>query len=109
MWNFFRIAKVNKSLLIKADALHYSSDLVMNSGILIALLGIKFFGWWWADAIFAIGIALWIIKNALPIIWSGISMLLDQSLGEDEIREIRQSFQDRKELRSFHYLKTRRS
>lgn len=30
MWNFLRIAKVNNSLLIKSDALHYSSDLYMN-------------------------------------------------------------------------------
>ncbi len=30
MWNFLRIAKVNNSLLVKSDALHYSSDLFMN-------------------------------------------------------------------------------
>lgn len=88
MWNFLRIAKVNNSLLIKSDALHYSSDLFMNGGILIALLLTKYFSLWWADAVFAFGIALWIMKNAIPIIWSGVSMLLDQSLTEEEIREI---------------------
>lgn len=96
MWNFFRIAKVNNSLLIKSDALHYSSDLFMNGGILIALLLTKYFLLWWADSIFALGIALWIAKNALPIIWSGISMLLDQSLTEGEIDEIEKILQNEK-------------
>lgn len=80
MWNFLRIAKVHDSLLVRSDALHYSSDLFMNVGILIALLASKYLSLWWADSIFAIAIALWIAKNALPIIWSGISMLLDRAL-----------------------------
>ena len=109
MWNFLRIARVTESLIIRADALHYSSDLIMNGGILAALLGLKFFGWWWADAIFAIGIAIWIIKNAIPIIWSGVSMLLDRALAEEDIAMIESLFRERKELKSFHYLKTRQS
>lgn len=43
MWNFFRISKVTKSLLIRSDALHYSSDFFMNGGILVALLASKYF------------------------------------------------------------------
>ena len=109
MWNFLRIAKVNNSLLIKSDALHYSSDLFMNGGILIALLLTKYFSLWWADAVFAFGIALWIMKNAIPIIWSGVSMLLDQSLTEEEIREIETILKNEKWLEWYHYLKTRKS
>jgi ferrous-iron efflux pump FieF len=93
MWNFFRISRVHDSLLIRSDALHYSSDIVMNSGILIALIITKYLGIWWIDAIFAIGIALWIVKNALPIIWSGISMLLDTALSHEEMAEIERIFQ----------------
>ncbi len=98
MWNFLRIAKVHNSLLIKSDALHYSSDLFMNGGILIALLLTKYFSLWWADSVFAIGIALWIVKNALPILWSGISMLLDRSLSDGEISEIDQLIREEKHL-----------
>lgn len=109
MWNFLRIAKVNNSLLIRSDALHYSSDLVMNGGILVALILTKYFSLWWTDSIFAIGIALWIIKNAIPIIWSGISMLLDKSLKAEEISEIETIFKNEPLLESYHYLKTRQS
>lgn len=109
MWNFLRISKVNNSLLIRSDALHYSSDLFMNGGILLALILTKYFSLWWTDSIFAIGIALWILKNAIPIIWSGVSMLLDRSLSEKEIDEIDALFKNEKAITSYHYLKTRQS
>lgn len=109
MWNFLRISKVTNSLLIKSDALHYSSDLFMNGGILLALLASKFFDFWWCDSIFAIGIGLWIIRNALPIIWSGILMLLDRALDAESIKKIEKFITEEPEIEDFHYLKTRTS
>jgi ferrous-iron efflux pump FieF len=109
MWNYLRIARIHDSLLTRADALHYSSDLVMNIGILIALVLTRYLGLSWIDAVFATLIALWIIWNALPIIWSGISMLLDSALSDEEVREIEKILQDEKSLESYHYLRTRRS
>ncbi len=109
MWNFLRIQKVSNSLLIKSDTLHYASDLFMNGGILIALMGSKFLGLWWCDAIFAVGIGLWIIKNSLPIIKNGISMLLDHSLDLKSVKKIQSLIRSEKNLESYHYLKTRKS
>jgi ferrous-iron efflux pump FieF len=109
MWNFLRISRVNDSLLIRSDALHYSSDLFMNGGILIALIIGKYFGLWWADAVFAVGIGLWIIRNALPIIWSGATMLLDRSLSREEVKIIEDFIREEGEVEDFHYLKTRTS
>lgn len=109
MWNFLRISKVTNSLLIKSDALHYASDLYMNGGILIALLASKFFGLWWCDAVFAIGIGLWIIRNALPIIWSGILMLLDRSMDAESVKKIESLIMAENGVENFHYLKTRTS
>lgn len=109
MWNFIRIAKVHNSLLIRSDALHYSSDLFMNGGILLALLLTKYFDLWWTDSVFAFGIALWIAKNAFPIIGNGISMLLDRSLSEREVWEIERLLKNEKSLTGYHYLKTRQS
>ncbi len=109
MWNFLRISKVTNSLLIKSDALHYSSDLYMNGGILLALLASKFFGLWWCDAVFAVGIGLWIIHNALPIIWSGILMLLDRALDTESVKIIEKLITAEEGVEDFHYLKTRTS
>ncbi len=109
MWNFLRISKVTNSLLVRSDALHYSSDLFMNGGILIALLASKYFGLWWCDSIFAIGIGIWIIKNALPIIGNGMHMLLDRALDSESIKKIENFIMEEKEVEDFHYLKTRTS
>lgn len=109
MWNFLRISKLHNSLLIKADALHYSSDLYMNGGILIALIASKYLGLWWCDSVFALGIGLWILSNALPIIGSGISMLLDRSLDPTSIEKIEKMLLTNPAIESFHYLKTRKS
>lgn len=109
MWNFLRISKVTKSLLIKSDALHYSSDLFMNAGILVALLLGKYLGFWWADAVFAVGIGLWIIHNSLPIIWSGATMLLDRALSTEDIKKIEAFIMEEDGVEDFHYLKTRTS
>jgi ferrous-iron efflux pump FieF len=68
--------------------MHYTSDVAMNTGILAGLLAVKYLGWWWVDALFAILIGLWIVKNAAPILWGGISMLLDHAFSEDEIERI---------------------
>lgn len=81
----------------------------MNGGILIALLASKFFGLWWCDAVFAVGIGLWIIHNALPIIWSGATMLLDRALSTESIKKIEAFINEEKEVEDFHYLKTRTS
>lgn len=40
--NFLRLSRIHDSLIIRADALHYSSDLWMNTGILLALLATRF-------------------------------------------------------------------
>lgn len=109
MWNFFRISRVTNSLLIRSDALHYSSDLFMNGGILLAILAGKYLGLWWADSIFAIAIGIWIVRNALPIIWSGAAMLLDHALDKQEIQKIEQFIMEEDWVEDFHYLKTRTS
>lgn len=107
MWNFLRISKVSNSLIIRSDALHYSSDLFMNGGILLSLLATKYLGLWWCDSLFAVAIGGWIVWNAFPIIGSGISMLLDRSLDEISIRKIETVLVENPAIESFHFLKTR--
>ncbi len=107
MWNFLRISKISKSLIIRSDALHYSSDLYMNGGILIALLATRYLGLWWCDSIFATAIGAWIIWNAFPIIGSGVSMLLDRSLDEANIEKIEKVLLENPAIESYHFLKTR--
>jgi cation diffusion facilitator family transporter len=52
-----RTAKETSSHALEADALHFSSDLWASLAVLIGLIGIRF-GYWWADSVAALAVAL---------------------------------------------------
>ncbi len=96
------------STAIKADSLHYRSDLLLNSGILLALL-LSQFGFTSADALFAIGIAVYMIWSARAIGLEAVSSLLDQALPEEEVAQIEQIATAHPKVHGIHELRTRRS
>ncbi|MDO4626575.1 MAG: cation diffusion facilitator family transporter [Pasteurellaceae bacterium] len=82
-----KVVKITNSPAIKADALHYQTDFFMNSAILISML-LSFFGMVYADALFAIGIALYIMLSSIKMLWEAIQVLLDKALPKEEIEQI---------------------
>jgi ferrous-iron efflux pump FieF len=76
------VVKQTGSTAIRADSLHYRSDLLLNSSILVALL-LASFGWTQVDALFAIGIALYIFWSALTIVREAAKVLMDQELSTE--------------------------
>lgn len=73
------VVKVTGSTAIRADSLHYASDLLLNSSILVALL-LAAYGWQRADALFGIAIALYIFWSALTIVRESAAVLMDKEL-----------------------------
>ncbi|MCQ4346212.1 cation diffusion facilitator family transporter [Pseudomonas stutzeri] len=73
------VVKVTGSTAIRADSLHYASDLLLNASILVALL-LAAWGWTRADALFGIAIALYILWSALGIVRESASVLMDEEL-----------------------------
>jgi cation diffusion facilitator family transporter len=67
------------STAIRADSLHYRSDLLLNGSILLALL-LASFGWPQLDAVFGIGIAFYILWSAVSIVREAVAVLMDQEL-----------------------------
>src|SRR3546814_723576 len=61
------VVKLTGSTAIRADSLHYRSDLLLNTSILLALV-LASFGWERLDALFGIGIALYIFWSAITIV-----------------------------------------
>jgi ferrous-iron efflux pump FieF len=76
------VVKLTGSTAIRADSLHYRSDLLLNSGILLALV-LASYGWEQLDAIFGIGIALYIFWSALSIVREAVAVLMDEELAPD--------------------------
>lgn len=73
------VVRLTGSTAIRADSLHYRSDLLLNSSILLALL-LASYGWAQLDAIFGIGIALYIFWSAISIAREAATVLMDKEL-----------------------------
>ncbi len=104
-----RVAKKTGNLVIRADALHYQTDLYTNGAIMIALGVIHFTDFEIIDPLLGIGIALYMIYSAFPIIKEGILMLMDIALNEDEIEKIQDFLLCVDDINGSHDLTTRRS
>ncbi|MGG2399126.1 cation diffusion facilitator family transporter [Pseudomonas sp. SH1-B] len=77
-----KVVRETGSTAIHADSLHYRSDILLNGSILVALLLTRF-GWLQMDAIFAIGIALYIFWSAISIVRGAVAVLMDEELPAD--------------------------
>ncbi len=77
-----KVIRTTGSTAVRADSLHYRSDLLLNGSILLALL-LAGFGWPQLDALFGLGIALYILWSALQIARESTSILMDQELPAD--------------------------
>ncbi len=79
------IRKTN-SVAIKADMLHYRSDLLLNAGVLLALV-LAGQGWYWADGLFAILIGLFLLWGAGHIGYESVQALLESSVASGRTSE----------------------
>lgn len=102
-----KVARETDNLVIKADALHYKTDLWSNAAVLVALGLVYMTGMDAIDAIFGLGIGLYIIYSAYEIIQEGIEILLDRALDVDMVDNISQIISNHPEITSYHWLKTR--
>ncbi|WWP02051.1 MAG: cation diffusion facilitator family transporter [Candidatus Dasytiphilus stammeri] len=75
------------SQAIKAEMLHYQSDMLVSAAILTALW-LSYYGWRWADPLFALVIGMWISYRAINIGYEAIQSLLDRALPINEIKTI---------------------
>ena len=102
-----RISKETGSIVIKADALHYKTDLLSNGAVLVALALVYLTGLDIIDALFGLAIGIYIIYSAYEIIEEGVMMLLDRSLDREVVDEIENILSENPEVSGHHWLKTR--
>ena len=103
------VVKRTGSLAIGTDRLHYSSDLMLNGSVIVALALDQLAGLTGADAIFGVLIACWLLWGA----WSASSHALDQLMDRewpDELRaRVLAAAKEYPELAGLHDLRTRTS
>lgn len=74
-----------QSTAIKADALHYFSDIL---AMCLVIVGLWFSTLNWLDPVIAIVIALWILRSAYLIMKDSLRQLMDHELSEEMRQEI---------------------
>ncbi|MDN3716120.1 CDF family cation-efflux transporter FieF [Vibrio breoganii] len=102
------VVRQTGSQAIAADSLHYQSDLYMNAAILLALV-LSMYGLGQADAVFAIGIGIFILYSAFKMIAEAVQSLLDRQLPESELVEIKTIATSVDRVHGIHQLRTRLS
>jgi len=97
------------SVAIKTDNVHYKSDLFLNGSVIVALVLDQTFHIHGADAVFGIGIALWLVWGAWRASNEAIHQLMDREWPEAERQEFLDAAAEYDELRGLHDLRTRTS
>ncbi|MFA6225004.1 MAG: cation diffusion facilitator family transporter [Methanoregula sp.] len=105
-----KVAKQTESIALESDAWHLRTDVYTSLGvfcglILILLTGITIF-----DPLFALGVAIVILKAAYDLSVRSFSDLIDHSLPDEYEKRIREIIcEHANDYAGFHDLRTRRS
>jgi len=97
------------STAIRADSLHYVTDVLVNGSVIVSLLLVTYLDWLYADPIFAIGIAFYVLYSAWKIVREALRHLMDRELPDEERERIKAIVKAHPKVTSMHELKTRRS
>lgn len=104
----YHVIKHTQSTAIRADALHYATDMLTNISIILALI-LATFGWDWADTVFAIGIAIYIFYSAINIGNEAFQQLMDHELDDGIKKQILQLALENPDVQGVHDFRTRQS
>ena len=101
------VARRTNSLAIRADSVHYATDILVNGGVIVSLLLVMFLDWGMADPIVALIIAGFIIYSAFRIARESLDHLMDHELPDADRERIKEIVLGHPSVIECHDLKTR--
>ena len=97
------------SVAIRADSLHYQTDIMINGSVILCLFLNANLGWRYADPLFATGIAAYILWGAWRIGHGAFHLILDRELPDKDRRRIKEIVLANPGVRGLHDMRTRSS
>lgn len=101
------VAKKTNNMVIKADALHYRTDVWVNGAVLFSIIAVYLTGYEIVDIFIGAAISIYIIYSAYELIEEGILVLLDRALDDETSQKIIDIIQREEVVNDYHFLKTR--
>ncbi|OLF76742.1 cation-efflux pump FieF [Pseudoalteromonas haloplanktis] len=101
-----KVVKHTESIAIKADSVHYKGDLILNAAVLLAIL-LAYYGVLYADPLFAIGVAGYLLYNSWDIATESASHLMDKELPDEEKQSIFEIARNHDDVYGVHGIRTR--
>jgi ferrous-iron efflux pump FieF len=109
LWYQRRVIERTGSVAIKTDNVHYKSDLFLNGAVIVALVLEQAFHIAGADALFGMGIALWLLWGGFRASSEAVNQLMDREWPEEERQAFLAAAASHPELRGLHDFRTRKS
>jgi len=103
------VIRRTRSVAISADSLHYAGDVLMNAAVIVSLVLAGWLGVTWADPLFALGIAAYLLRNAWVIFRESLDLLMDREFEADDRERILEIARDDPHVHDVHDLRTRSS
>lgn len=100
-----RVAKKHNSQALEADALHFSTDIWSSGAVFLGLI-CACFGFFFADAIAALVVALIVIYVSYKLGKKAVDALLDKS-PKDTVSKVEEVLQSAQHITRYHDLKVR--
>lgn len=101
------VIRKTKSVAIAADGLNYKGDLLTNAGVILALILSHYTGWSYFDPLFALLVALVLLRNAYGILRDSADILMDKELPDADRKRIETLVTCHPDVESIHDLRTR--
>ena len=103
------VVKVTSSVAIRADSIHYISDILQNLGVILALVLSTKLSFPLADPVFAFIIGAYILYSAWQIARQSYDQLMDHELPDGDRSRIRKIALSHPQVKNLHELRTRLS
>lgn len=105
-----RASKQHHSVALEADAQHLLTDVWTSIGIVAGVGAMALTGWLILDPVIAIAVAIYIVWTGVAVIRRSVWGLMDRSLPESELENIRTILEPYKSRGlDYHALRTRRA